>query len=190
MLTVLDVETKTAFDNLKRKKPEDLGVSFTGVMTLEAGKKKYLGFWEDELSLLWPLLEQSDLVVGFNLFDFDYPALSPYYSGDLASLPTLDILKEFEKTAGHRISLNSIAKATLGLEKNGTGLQAIGLFNKGRLDELKKYCLKDVEITYKVYKHIKQFGFLKYINKWNNVRQIKLDFKVDDKEAKVQMTLG
>jgi len=116
MLTVLDVETKTAFDNLKRKKPEDLGVSFTGVMTLEAGKKKYLGFWEDELSLLWPLLEQSDLVVGFNLFDFDYPALSPYYSGDLASLPTLDILKEFEKTAGHRISLNSIEAVLMNLK--------------------------------------------------------------------------
>ncbi len=190
MLVVLDVETKNMFDGVNRKKPEDLGISFVGVLTVDSGREKYLGFWEHELPKLWPLLEQVDLVVGFNLFGFDFPALSSYYSGDLTKLPALDLLKEFESVAGHRISLNSLAKATLGLEKSGTGIQAIDLFAQGKLEELKKYCLKDVEITYKLYQHARQFGFLKYVNKWNNVCQIKLELKNQNQEAKVQMTLG
>ncbi|OGD54847.1 hypothetical protein A3J78_00840 [Candidatus Beckwithbacteria bacterium RBG_13_35_6] len=78
----------------------------------------------------------------------------------------------------------------MGIQKIGNGLEAINFFEQGKLDELKKYCLKDVEITYKIYEHGRKFGFLKYINKWNNLKKIKVDFNQEINKAEIQMTLG
>jgi DEAD/DEAH box helicase domain-containing protein len=190
MIVVIDIETQKSFAEVKDKNPKDLKVSVAGVLVKKNNNLNYQGFWENELAKLWPILEQAELVVGFNLYSFDYPVLSAYYSGDLFKLPTLDILKEFKDKAGHRISLNRIAASTLGEKKTGHGMEAISLFNQGRLDELKKYCLKDVELTYKVYEYGKKFGLLKYINKWNNEKTVKINFnKIDNKNSKVQMTL-
>lgn len=189
MLIVLDLETQKSFSEVEKADPKKLKVAFVGTLVIDDRKEEYLGFWGKELDQLFPLLEKASLVVGFNLKGFDYPVLSAYYPGDLNLLPTLDILEEFERLAGHRISLNSIARATLNIEKNGSGMQAINLYEQGKLDELKKYCFKDVRITYKIYQHGKKFGFLKYINRWNNIKTIKVNFK-KEKEAKVQMTLA
>ncbi|MFC1711074.1 ribonuclease H-like domain-containing protein, partial [Patescibacteria group bacterium] len=144
MIVVLDVETKKSFSELEKMDPKKLEVSLVGILVKEKEKENYHSFLENELEKLWPLLEKANLIVGFNIIGFDYPVLSPYYSGDLFQLPTLDILDEFKKQAGYRISLDKIAKSTLGIQKIGDGLKAIDLFKKGKIEELKKYCLKDV----------------------------------------------
>jgi len=184
------VETKKAFSQVDKGDLKKLEVSFVGLMVKDDQGEQYFGFWEHELGKLWPILEQAELIIGFNIKEFDFKVLAPYYSGDLAKLPVLDILEEFTKQAGHRISLNSLARASLATEKNGTGMQAIDLFAQGKLDQLKKYCLKDVKITYQIYQYIRKFGFIKFINKWNNIKQVKIDFSSKLDQAKVQMTLG
>jgi len=190
MLLVLDVETQKSLSQVKEKDPRQLKASFTGVLVKDKSKEQYLGFWENELDKLWPILERADLVVGFNLIAFDYPVLSFYYPGQLAKLPTLDILQQFKEQAGHRISLDNIAQPTLGMAKTGSGLKAIELYRQGKLAELKKYCLKDVEITYQIYRHGQKFGFLNYRDKWNNIRKVKVNFSRPVKQTEVQMTLG
>jgi len=47
----------------------------------------------------------------------------------------------------HRLSLDSIATATFGVEKTAEGLQAIQWFKEGKLLEIAEYCCYDVKIT-------------------------------------------
>jgi DEAD/DEAH box helicase domain-containing protein len=64
------------------------------------------------------------------------------------------MLVELQKTMNHRLSLDSIATSTLGVEKTAEGLQAIRWYKEGRLSEIAEYCCYDVKIT----KLVHEFG--------------------------------
>lgn len=192
---ILDVETKKAFVESGKYDPKKLGVSYVGIcrrtMDLEErGSGELSGFFEDQLGDLWPILEQADRVIGFNIAEFDFPVLSAYYHGDISSFPTLDILEEVKKTVGHRISLDALAKETLGVEKSGTGLDALLYYEQGRLEELASYCLSDVRITRDLYDFGRKHQQLKFKDKWNRVMTVPVDFSYKGDRAKVQMSLG
>lgn len=192
---ILDVETKKAFAETGVHDPGKLGVSFVGICRRNVSdsnreRGEFLGFFEDELADLWPILEQADRIVGFNIIGFDFPVLSAYYQGDLSSFPVLDILEEVKGNTGHRVSLDAIAKETLGTQKSGSGLDALTYYEQGKLDELAQYCLDDVRITRDVYDYGKKHKHLKFINKWNRVITVPVDFSYKDDEARVQMSLG
>ena len=99
------------------------------------------------------LLQRADLVVGFNNLRFDYEVLHGYTIFDLTQVPTLDMLVELQKVLQHRLSLDSIAAATLGLEKTSEGLQAIEWFRQGRMLEIAEYCCFDVKLTKLVHEY-------------------------------------
>jgi len=189
----LDLETKKAFVESGKYDPKQLGVSFVGICrramdTEDRGSGELSGFFEDQLDALWPILEQADRIIGFNIIDFDYPVLSAHYHGDISSFPTLDILAEVKKTVGHRVSLDALAKETLGTEKSGTGLDALLYYEQGRFEELASYCLSDVRITRDLYDFGRTHGQLKFKNKWNRLMTVPVDFSFTG-EAKVQMSL-
>lgn len=54
-------------------------------------------------------------MIGFNNENFDMPALVPYYSGDMSRIPTLDVMNRIKDSVGHRIGLDAVAQATLGI---------------------------------------------------------------------------
>ena len=194
---ILDLETQRAFSETGKYDPRKLGVSYVGICRRQmaahnrnAGEE--LGFFENELVELWPILEQADRIIGFNILGFDFPVLSAYYHGDVSSFRILDILEEVKKQAGHRVSLNAIAKETLGRQKSGSGLDALTFYEQGKLDELAKYCLDDVRITRDVYDYGLAHKELKFLNKWNQVISVPVDFSNPSTDGimKVQMTLG
>lgn len=190
---VIDVETKKLFSEISTRKPEDLEVSYIGALLVsdngEYREKDYFGFFEDDFSSLWPLMEKADRIIGFNLIDFDFPAMSPHYSGDLFRFPVLDILKDIEKVVSHRVSLQAVATATLGERKLGSGLSAVQYWREGRLDELARYCRQDVEVTAKVYKYGVENKHLTFKDKWNEEKKVEVDFSRPEENLKVQMTL-
>ena len=194
---ILDLETQRAFSESGKYDPRTLGVSYVGICRRQMAAQdrnagEVLGFFENEVVELWPILEQADRIIGFNILGFDFPVLSAYYHGDVSSFRTLDILEEVKKQAGHRVSLNAIAKETLGRQKSGSGLDALTYYEQGKLDELAKYCLDDVRITRDVYDYGLAHKELKFLNKWNQVISVPVDFSnpSTDGEMKVQMTLG
>ncbi len=194
---VLDIETKKAFSEVKKYDPTKLGVSYVGICrrSVENGvviENKLEGFFEDELVKLWPILEQADRIIGFNIIGFDFPVMSAYYHGDLSSFPVLDILDEVKQTVGHRVSLDAIAHETLGTGKSGSGLDALKYYAEGRLEELAKYCLDDVRITRDIYLHGLEYGEVSFNNKWNRLVTAKVDFsfKKNGDGSDVQMSLG
>ncbi len=149
---VLDLETQKSFEEVGgRGKNHLLKISVCGIYDYSADR--YQIFEEKELSRLFPLLQTADQIIGFNIKDFDFEVLRPYLNFDIHQIPYLDILREVEKVLGHRIKLDSIAQATLGSGKSGSGKEALLYFKNGRWDLLKKYCLDDVKITRQVYEY-------------------------------------
>jgi DEAD/DEAH box helicase domain-containing protein len=149
-------------------------------------------FWESEFPEMFKLFEKADRIIGFNSLTFDVPALSPYLPSHWPKLPHFDILDEIKKVEGKRVSLDSLAKATLGIKKNDSGENAIKYWAEGSpeaLAKLKKYCEMDVEITTKIYDHAMKNKFLKYIDFWNETHEVKLDFSYPKAEPILQDSL-
>ncbi len=158
---VFDLETQKAFDEVGGAgKNHLLKISVLGLYSYS--DDKYYCFTEDQIYRVGEMFLEADQIIGFNIKHFDYEVLKPYVSFDPHGLPTLDILKEVEKLIGHRIRLDNLASTTLGIGKNGDGLEAIRLFKQGRIDELKKYCLNDVKITKEIYDYAQKYGKLLY----------------------------
>jgi DEAD/DEAH box helicase domain-containing protein len=149
-IIVFDIETKNSFlDVGGRENFTKLEISVLGSYDYRTAEFKV--YEEKELSEFAQRLQQKPLLVGFNSRRFDVPILQKYIPFGLQALPQLDIMEEFVKILGHRVSLESVATATLGKGKSGSGLEAIAYWREGRLEELKKYCLDDVKITKEIY---------------------------------------
>lgn len=188
----LDVETQKTFEEVGGYFPQQLGISFVGICIRDGfqGPGEFKGFFEKDLPQLWPILETADVLVGFNIEDFDMEALRPYYSGNVEQLGVLDLMKRFKDSAGHRISLDAIAQETLGKGKTGDGLDAIRYYRAGQFRELAKYCLHDVAITRDVYDFGRKYSKVKFVNKWNRKIEQVVDFSyLPTKGSGVQMTL-
>src|SRR3989338_5721832 len=156
---VLDLETQKDFSEVGgRSGNKNLRVSLCGIYSYTEGN--YLCFSEKELTKLGEMLQVADQVIGYNIKQFDYEVLQPYLNFPLATIPTLDILEIVDQALGHRISLEVVAQATLGVGKTGTGRAAIDLWKSGRLEELKSYCMNDVKLTREVYEYGQKHGKL------------------------------
>lgn len=159
---VLDIETQKGFHEVDRKKLHLLKVSVACIY--DSRSDQYLAFEEKELMRLEEYLKKANLVIGFNVRDFDMEVLQPYILTPVKNFPVLDLLVEFEKVRGHRISLQSVAQATLKTSKSGSGWDALQLYKDGKMEELKKYCLDDVRITKDVYEYGLKYGKIFFIS--------------------------
>jgi DEAD/DEAH box helicase domain-containing protein len=111
-------------------------------------------FGEDRAEQLIKRLQRADLVVGFNHVRFDYDVLMAYTILDLReNLVSFDLLQEVERIAGHRLKLEDIAQATLGVGKTADGLDAIRWWREGKILDIAKYCCFDVKVTRLVHEY-------------------------------------
>jgi len=141
-----------------------LGMS-VGV-TFSTARGEYCIYAERHVPELIAELRGADLVVGFNVLRFDYEVLHGYTTLDLRQVPTLDLMTSLQDTLGHRLSLDAIASATLGVEKTADGLQAIEWFKQGRLEEIARYCCYDVKLTRLVHEYGRKHRQLHYRDKF------------------------
>ncbi len=160
-----DLETQRSADEVGGwDKIRDLGMSI-GV-TYSTARGGYKIYAEKHVNELLTELQRADLVVGFNVLRFDYEVLHGYTVIDMRQLPTLDLLVELQKSLKHRLSLDSIASATLGSEKTADGLQAIRWFREGRLLDIAEYCCYDVKLTRLVHEYGASYRQLHYFNRF------------------------
>jgi DEAD/DEAH box helicase domain-containing protein len=135
-------------------------------VTYSTARSEYRIYGEKQVDDLIKELQRADLVVGFNNLRFDYEVLHGYTALDLRQLPTLDMLVDLQERLQHRLSLDSIATATFGVEKTAEGLQAIEWFKQGKLLEIAEYCCYDVKITRLVHEYGVQNRQLHYQNRF------------------------
>jgi len=160
---VIDLETQKTFDEVGGRNYQDLLISVLGAYRYD--EDRYDCYLEGELHRLENLLIDSPLVIGFNIRKFDFPVLQRYVKLDTSKLPILDLMEDITNRLGHRVSLDSVAQATLNVGKTGHGLDAIDYFREGKWDLLKSYCLNDVKITRDVYEYGLKHGHVFYLTR-------------------------
>ena len=161
------------FDLETQKSAEEVGgwgnISKMGMsvgVTFSTARGDYKIYFEKTVNELITELQRADLVVGFNHLRFDYEVLHGYTPLDLRQLPTLDMLVELQTKLQHRLSLDSIATATFGVEKTAEGMQAIQWFKEGKLLEIAEYCCYDVKITRMVHEFGVRHRHVQYLNRF------------------------
>jgi len=138
---------------------------------------EFTTYFEQDVPKLIEHLQAADLIVGFNCIGFDYSVLRGYSSYDFRKLETLDMLREIKEQLNFRVSLNSLAQATLEEEKSADGLQALRWWKQGRLDLIEKYCRDDVRITRDIWRFGRDRGYLLFDRKKEGRMRIPIDFK-------------
>jgi len=170
---VFDIETKNIFQDVGSNDPAALDISV--ICIHDSSTDSYSSFLEKDFKNLWPILEQADMLIGFNSDHFDIPLLNKYYHGDLAKIKSVDILKEIHKSLGRRVKLDNVAEATLGKNKSGHGLEAITWWKQGEIQKIIDYCTDDVKITKEIYEYALKNHSLKYKDFGGVVKEIKID---------------
>ncbi|MCL4363799.1 ribonuclease H-like domain-containing protein [Patescibacteria group bacterium] len=184
---VLDLETKHSFRDFDD--PKKLGITVVAIYDYRDGQGRV--FEEKELNQLFPILESSSYVIGYNVINFDIAVLQAYYPGKVEVFGAFDILDDIKNKIGKRISLNEVIGATLGKKKTGHGFQAIELYKEGRIDELKDYCLHDTMFTKELFEYGVKNNEIFYMTATGKV-SIKVDWKkyLEGQEGKdVPLTL-
>lgn len=148
---VFDLETQNTFSDVGSNDPRDLSISVGCVY--DSGTNEYTTVAIDELQKLWPIIEQAEVLVGYNSDHFDIPLLNKYYPGDLTKIKSIDILAFIKDSLGKRLRLDSIAQATIGAKKSGNGLMAIKWWREGDIASIKKYCKQDVKVTKEIFEY-------------------------------------
>ena len=160
-----DLETQRSADevggwnNISR-----MGMSVA--VTYNTARSEYKIYGEQQVDDLIKELQRADLIVGFNQLRFDYEVLHGYTALDLRQLPSLDMMVDLQTKLQHRLSLDSIASATFGVEKTAEGLQAIHWFKQGKLVEIAEYCCYDVKLTRLVHQYGTENRQLFYHNRF------------------------
>lgn len=169
---VFDIETANWMADIGTGNPADLTIAIVCIHDSETDT--YSSYLEPELPKLWPILERTDMLVGYNSDHFDIPLLNKYYPGDLTRIKSLDLMQEVYRSLGRRLRLDSIADGTLGEKKSGNGAQSLVWWRNGEVEKVRKYCLKDVEITKKVFDYALANGEVKY-RELGKKHDVKLD---------------
>lgn len=171
-VVTFDIETANWMSDTGSSDPADLTIAVVATHDSETGE--YQCFVESELPKLWHVLEKTDVLVGYNSDHFDIPLLNKYYPGDLSLIRSLDLMKEIYSVAGRRLRLDAIAEGTLGQRKIGDGAKSVEWWRAGEIEKVKNYCIKDVELTRKIFDYAVENKAVKY-RELGKLREIKLD---------------
>jgi hypothetical protein len=172
-ICILDIET----DEDAVRNPEGCVVFVVGVKTfvLREGSyqaAQYKWYSPKEFADLAGFLHSfNGLIIGHNIFEFDYRTirLSLSLDGVLEkTVDTLDFLRrKIKKRRKGLLSLDSLSRANLGKSKTLDGESAPKLWRQGRYDEVIAYNENDCLLTMELWQHfvIERSGVLKSYQK-------------------------
>jgi DEAD/DEAH box helicase domain-containing protein len=172
------------FDLESQKLFQDVGGRDASKLLLACGvtwsteRNDFAVYWEQDVQALVNELKSADKVVGFNIINFDYQVLRPYVPNEnFRTFRSVDMLQDIFRTLNFRISLDSIAKASLGATKTADGIQSVEWFRNGELDKVAEYCKADVDITRRVYEFGRENGYVNYYSKLGSKLKVVVNWK-------------
>lgn len=175
-IVYFDLESQKTFDEIGGRDPSKLLLA-CGV-TWSTERNDFTVYWEKDAATLIAELKSADRVIGFNIVNFDYQVLRPYAPDEnFRAFKSTDMLQDIYRTLGFRLSLDSIAKATLGATKTADGLQSVAWFKNGELDKVAEYCKADVDITRRVHEFGRDHGFVNYYSKLGSKLKVAVNWK-------------
>ncbi len=175
-IVYFDLETqRTANDAGGWDRKRDMGMSIGVTYSTKLGE--YRIYQERNVEELIQQLIRADLVVGFNVINFDYEVLMGYTILDLPDqCRTLDMIVTVEEKLGHRVKLDSLASASLGVGKTADGLDALKWWKEGRILDIAEYCCFDVKVTRMVHEYGVTHKKCLYLDKFNQQKAFPVDW--------------
>jgi hypothetical protein len=173
-LCILDIET--SFTDFKFKRNCKIAIAGVKVYQYDGNEYKpiiFKTFRNNELKSLELFLNLFDgLIIGYNIFEFDYAVLS--YHIDLHSIieKTVDILlilASRNKIGLAGLKLDSIAQYNLNLYKTEKGDNVADLWEVGDEQKVIEYNENDCYLTFRLWEHIILTGSISYIYKKQTV---------------------
>ncbi len=175
-LVYFDLESQKLFNEVGGRDASRLLLA-CGV-TWSTERNDFAVYWEKDAAALVAELKAADRVIGFNILHFDYEVLKPYAPNvNFRSIRSLDMLQDIQRILNFRLSLDSIARATLGTTKTADGLQSVQWFREGELQKVADYCKSDVDITRRVHEFGQEHGFVYYYSKLGSKLKIPVNWK-------------
>jgi DEAD/DEAH box helicase domain-containing protein len=175
-IVYFDLESQKLFDEVGGRDASKLLLA-CGV-TWSTARNDFAVYWEKDVAALVAELKSADRVIGFNIISFDYEVLKPYAPNEnFRSFRSTDMLQDIFRTLGFRLSLDSIAKASLGTTKTADGIKSVEWFKNGELDKVAEYCKADVDITRRVYEFGRNNGFVHYYSKLGSKLKVAVNWK-------------
>ncbi|MFH1824807.1 MAG: DEAD/DEAH box helicase [Candidatus Firestonebacteria bacterium] len=173
-ILVFDLETQRSADEVGGWNNKHLMKMAVGVI-YSTKDKQFKSYTEDKIKDMFDEFLKADLIVGFNIKNFDWNVLSYYTNIDFTKLPTLDILELVHKRLGFRLSLDHLALANLKKSKIADGLQSLQWFKEGKINEIIEYCQQDVVLTKELFEFMVKNKYLLYASKDGRILQIPID---------------
>lgn len=173
---VVDLETLRGPDEAGGwEHPERFGLAVA--VTWDRGQG-FREWFEGDAGALTEELSSFGRVVGFNVLRFDYGVLAAYVPNVRALLSgkTVDILADVYRALGFRVSLDELARATLGRGKTATGEQALRWWREGKRDLVIEYCRGDVALTRDLYLHGVAHGVI-YYPSYGETRELRVSWR-------------
>lgn len=171
-----DVESQKLFQEVGGRDASKLLLA-CGV-TWSTERNDFAVYWEKDATALVAELKAAERVIGFNIIQFDYEVLKPYAPREnFRTFRSVDMLQDIYRSLNFRLSLDSIARATLGTTKTADGVQSVEWFRTGELDKVAEYCKSDVDITRRVYEFGREHGFVHYYSRLGSKLRVAIDWK-------------
>ena len=149
-------------------------------VTWDSAVNRFETFAEKDVPALLARLEEADLVVGFNVRQFDYAVLRGYTDLDMTCWPTFDMLDAVRERLGYRLPLAHLAEETLGVSKSADGLQSLAWWKEGRIAEIEEYCQRDVALLRDLLGHAEEHGYLCFRTKSGQKVRVPARWQVPD----------
>ena len=175
-IVYFDLESQKLFQEINERDPSKLLLA-CGV-TWSSERNDFAVYWENDAQALIAELKSADRIIGFNIISFDYQVLKPYAPNEnFRAFHSTDMLQDIFRTLNFRISLDSIAKATLGATKTADGIKSVEWFRNGELEKVAEYCKADVDITRRVYEFGRENEFVYYYSKLGSKLKVAVNWK-------------
>jgi len=176
-IVVFDLETQNLFEDVGGR--SNIGaLKVSCAVNWSSIRNDFAVYWEKDVPALVTELKSAGRVVGFNIKGFDYEVLRPYAPDErLQFLPTLDIMDDLFRALSFRVSLDSVARATLGDPKSASGVQAVAWWRAGELEKLAEYCKVDVDVTRRIYEFGCANGYVQYFTRLGSKQKVQVKWK-------------
>jgi DEAD/DEAH box helicase domain-containing protein len=175
-LVYFDLESQKLFEEVGGRDPSKLLLA-CGV-TWSTARKDFAVYWEKDVQALIAELKSADRVIGFNTIKFDYEVLKPYSPNqNFRAIRSTDMLHDIYRTLNFRLSLDTIARATLGTTKTADGVMSVEWFRNGELEKVAEYCKADVDITRRVYEFGRDNGVVHYYSRLGSKLKVAVNWR-------------
>ncbi|MBI2618881.1 MAG: ribonuclease H-like domain-containing protein [Ignavibacteriales bacterium] len=162
--------TEVYYDLETQRSAGEVGWDNIQLMRLALGvtwsfNEGFLQWDESKAPDLIRYLASFDKIISFNGDGFDSRVLSFYGNVTPMLRKSFDLLVDLKQRLGHRLSLESLARATLQVGKSATGLQSLQWWKEGKVDLIAEYCRQDVKVLVELVAFGRANGFVHYLDK-------------------------